>query len=131
MMAAYRASAEDKLLDHLGTVAAEAHEKGEIIQATELYEHLVVGRRERNGNRDPRTLHALGGLSAVLRDRGEILARAQSTEAADQIFNIAEMLAREAADTTEQLLGAMHPDAERTQSQLRDVLLARGSTQQQ
>ena len=41
----YHAAAEDRLLNHLSTVAAKSHEAGNLEQSQELYEHLINARR--------------------------------------------------------------------------------------
>ena len=108
MLAAYRSHAEDKLLQHMSKVAARAHSKGELEQSAELYEHLVLARRERHGDRHPLTLHAIGALSTVAKDCGNL--------------DFAENLAREAATVSAEMLGEKHPDSLRNMENLAQVL---------
>lgn len=96
------------MLVHLSKVAAKAHSNGELEPAQELYEHLVAARRERYGDRDVRTVGAIGALASVAKDRGEFL--------------LAEGLAREAADASKATLGAMHPESLKLELNLVAVL---------
>ena len=108
----YRAHAEDRLLTHLGRVAAKAHEKGELEESAELYGHLVSARRDRHGDRHPLTICAIGSLSVVAKELGD--------------YHIAEELSREATSVCQAMLGELHPDSLRHASNLASVLAHQG-----
>lgn len=110
--ASFRAHAAERLLLHMGKAAARAHREGNLEQSHELYSHLVHARRSSVGDQHPLTVSAIGALSNVSVDLGEL--------------DIAERLAREAADTSKAVLGAMHPDSLRQLCGLADVLTRQG-----
>ena len=106
--AQYRATAEDKLLTHISRIAALTHKQGKLEQSWEMYEHLVRARRERHGSRHPLTITAIGDFARLQVSRGEL--------------SHAEGLAREAAATSVDLLGALHLDSLRHLGNLASVL---------
>lgn len=108
----YRSNAEDRILNHMAKVAASAHRKGELDASLEMYEHLVNARRLRHGDRHPLTVSAVGSQAVVAAESGDL--------------QQAESLAREAAESSVDTLGALHPDSLRWTTSLSAVLLHRG-----
>jgi len=108
----YRAAGEDRMLKHLAKVAESAYAKGNLTSSRELYSSLVMARRQRHGDNNMLTISAIGKLSVVERKDGE--------------HEAAIGLAREAVDGSEKLLGALHPDSLRWQTNLAKALVAGG-----
>lgn len=108
----YRATAEDRLLAHVHKAARHAHSKGELEQSHELYSHLVMTYRMRDGDRHPLTVSAIGSLSTVAKDLGDL--------------DSAEELAREATLSATETLGAIHPVSLKQLSLLSAVLADKG-----
>ena len=86
---------EQRLL-RLNAEAVEHHNVGHLSRAQSLFEQLVDGRREHNGELHPHTIYALGWLADVCRRRGD-LAGATSN-------------AREAVSSARATLGSAHAD---------------------
>ena len=60
------------MLNHLSKVAASAHRKGDLEASHEMYEHLVNARRAQHGDSHPLTVSAIGSLSVVAAERGDL-----------------------------------------------------------
>lgn len=80
----------------LNTAAVQLRDAGNLEQSQSLFQQLVDGRRESNGDRHPLTLYALGSLASVCRLRGDLPTAAR--------------LAREAASSAKEVLGDIHTD---------------------